>query len=78
MVCSENFFKKLAKFRSKRNLTSLNVELGLKPDLPVIITSGFSITGITQELLNNDSVQFLPKPFLSEELLHAIGMVLQL
>ena len=29
MVCSENFFKKLAKFRSKRNLTSLNVELGL-------------------------------------------------
>jgi FixJ family two-component response regulator len=50
----------------------------LKPNLPVIITSGFSITGITQELLNNDRVQFLPKPFLREELLHAIGMVLQL
>ncbi|MBN1759502.1 MAG: response regulator [Chitinispirillaceae bacterium] len=50
----------------------------LKPELSVILTSGYSLTGITQELLNHEGVQFLPKPFLREELLQAVGKVLQL
>ena len=49
----------------------------IDPAIPVIITSGYSIAGTTQELLNNDGVQFLPKPFLREDLLNLVGTVLQ-
>ncbi len=45
--------------------------------IPVIIMSGYSIAGITQELLNKGAVRFLQKPFLREELLNAVSVVVQ-
>jgi signal transduction histidine kinase/CheY-like chemotaxis protein len=48
----------------------------INPDLPVILSSGFSVNGTAQTLLDDGAQLFIPKPFQREDLLHAIDKVL--
>jgi two-component system, cell cycle sensor histidine kinase and response regulator CckA len=47
-----------------------------RPDLKVIVTSGYSVEGPAQELLDAGARAFLPKPFSLQELRETITRVL--
>ncbi len=56
----------------------MRVLKNLKPEIPVILTTGY--TGIWEEeyVLRNGAVAFLPKPFRMENLISAVNQVLRL
>lgn len=46
------------------------------PNLPVLFTSGYSKDEMTQELLQQEQVCFLPKPYKPGQLLEAVNKLL--
>lgn len=48
----------------------------IKPDLRVILSSGYSINGVAQKLLDDGAEQFIQKPFRRSELTSAVRDVL--
>lgn len=50
----------------------------LKPDIPIVLTSGFTSTGDVQDMLDNGTVQgFLGKPYAADELMEMLGRTLK-
>jgi signal transduction histidine kinase/CheY-like chemotaxis protein len=49
----------------------------IKPDVRFILSSGFSVNGAIQQLLNDGAQLFLPKPFRQDELIDAVCKALE-
>ena len=49
----------------------------LKPNLPVIIVTGYQSVELAQEALKNGASDYIPKPFDSKQILKAISKILE-